>query len=240
MGEKLLNHVKCLVENFNKEGLVDNEKLRLMDTLRLLFKFLCTCGYRVVPRSVISEACVEFTEAEIFDKWEKLLHTLESDDWTYDQLVSIVLPKENITYNCYGCGKEVNPRSVGLIDDMSSGSGYDGKSKFYFTPVSRLGFFICEASVSSSCLVNLFKNEYVVSGLSLDDKNTFSRVYSCDNCFKSTADVHRCSKCLTKLYCGTKCRDEDWPIHKYVCVKVKRKIKEGKGGRRESIMRAYP
>ena len=34
---------------------------------------------------------------------------------------------------------------------------------------------------------------------------------------------HRCSRCLTKYYCGKACLDEDWIIHKEACVKVERK-----------------
>lgn len=38
-----------------------------------------------------------------------------------------------------------------------------------------------------------------------------------------------CSKCLTKLYCGDQCRDEDWEkVHRKVCKKGEdRKVKGG-------------
>ena len=52
----------------------------------------------------------------------------------------------------------------------------------------------------------------------------------CAQC--SAVRGHRCSRCLTKLYCGEQCRDKDWAVHKLVCREgeEKRKIK---GGREE-------
>ena len=39
----------------------------------------------------------------------------------------------------------------------------------------------------------------------------------------------RCSRCLTKVYCGEECRDLDWVEHKQVCREgeVQRKRKGG-------------
>ena len=41
---------------------------------------------------------------------------------------------------------------------------------------------------------------------------------------------HRCSQCLTKVYCGEECRDKDWAVHKLVCRagEESRKVKGGK------------
>ena len=49
-----------------------------------------------------------------------------------------------------------------------------------------------------------------------------SNIYAddmCDFCGQYYEGVrgHRCSRCLTKVYCGVNCRDLDWKVHKLVC-----------------------
>ena len=41
----------------------------------------------------------------------------------------------------------------------------------------------------------------------------------CDSCaLPDKGKGHRCSRCLTKKYCGDQCRMEDWEkVHKLVC-----------------------
>jgi len=36
------------------------------------------------------------------------------------------------------------------------------------------------------------------------------RPNKCDNCFKLAEEVHRCGKCLTKIYCSKDCQQKDW------------------------------
>ena len=82
----------------------------------------------------------------------------------------------------------------------------------------------------------MFSYSAYCSGRSIVEKNALLKVYWCDFGFKSSSKLHRCSKCLTKLYCGKACIDEDWPIHKLVCVKDLRKRKDGESARDESII----
>jgi len=52
---------------------------------------------------------------------------------------------------------------------------------------------------------------------------------TCDFCFKRAVKVYRCSRCLTKNWCGKECQLEDWKTsHKEFCREgyEKRKIKE--------------
>jgi len=28
----------------------------------------------------------------------------------------------------------------------------------------------------------------------------------------------RCSKCRTALYCGKRCQEKHWPVHKNICI----------------------
>jgi hypothetical protein len=59
----------------------------------------------------------------------------------------------------------------------------------------------------------------------------------CDYCavaYKGVS-VNRCSRCLTKVYCGEECRDQGWVVHKLVCREgeVERKKKAGKQARKQ-------
>ena len=59
---------------------------------------------------------------------------------------------------------------------------------------------------------------------------------TCDTCHLPSSKIHRCTRCLTKQYCGVECRDIDWSqVHKDVCRKeeVERKKKFGKEDRKE-------
>ena len=59
----------------------------------------------------------------------------------------------------------------------------------------------------------------------------------CDYCdhFYRGVSGHRCSKCLTKVYCGEECKDKDWVVHKLVCREGEegRKKKGGRGERKK-------
>ena len=56
----------------------------------------------------------------------------------------------------------------------------------------------------------------------------------CNQCYLG-GKVHRCSRCLTKVYCGKDCRDKAWPVHKLACRKgeEKRKVKACKEERKQ-------
>ena len=238
---KLVSLISSLREILSKAGLINNGEVRLIDTLLLLCQLLKIVLFKAVPvpNSFSSGAYVNVTEPELFDKWEKVLQKLDSDNWTYDQLISILLPSDQSSHRCFGCGHVVNARSVSFFEDVFNVLifGGDERSKFFFTTVFPIGFFICKSSLMSPCIVKLmfmFRN-YAFFGRSEEEKNAVSNLYWCDNCFKSTVNVHRCSACLTKLYCGTACRDDDWPIHKQVCVKEERKRKGSKNIRMGSV-----
>ena len=54
----------------------------------------------------------------------------------------------------------------------------------------------------------------------------------CDNCFKVGRKGHRCSKCLTKIYCTKECQREDFKVHNMIC-RVEEVERKKKGDRRE-------
>merc|ERR1719234_581079 len=60
----------------------------------------------------------------------------------------------------------------------------------------------------------------------------------CDSCFKLASQVHRCTRCYTKVYCSEECWKEDWAVkHKNFCKEnalEDRKIKGGSKIRRQA------
>ncbi|KAI0973731.1 putative MYND domain protein [Xylaria arbuscula] len=42
---------------------------------------------------------------------------------------------------------------------------------------------------------------------------------TCNSCKKDSAELKRCSKCHTTLYCSQDCQKADWKMHKKVCGK---------------------
>ncbi|KAI0403554.1 hypothetical protein F4802DRAFT_598948 [Xylaria palmicola] len=42
---------------------------------------------------------------------------------------------------------------------------------------------------------------------------------TCNSCNKASADLMRCAKCMTTLYCDRECQRADWKAHKKICGK---------------------
>ena len=112
---------------------------------------------------------------------------------------------------CTFCSKQIT------IDDVSPGGSVTG-------PFALFGFvqttmFCC---LSNSCLQ---KANLKIREFNRTDTAMFGALAKrgehdrCDFCFKipPSGDVHRCGKCLSVMYCGTDCRDQDWKIHQKVC-----------------------
>merc|ERR1719508_590974 len=66
------------------------------------------------------------------------------------------------------------------------------------------------------------------------------RSMQCDFCSRlpPVEEVHRCSRCLTMMYCSKDCQLSDWKIHKITCKEdvEERKKKDGGSGRRKKAM----
>ncbi|CAG2104190.1 unnamed protein product [Medioppia subpectinata] len=56
--------------------------------------------------------------------------------------------------------------------------------------------------------------------------NMSSKGKYCDNCFKRSDQLKRCSKCLRMYYCGKECQKNDWKYHKNECPLLRHEIPE--------------
>ena len=233
---KVNSYVKAINDILEKECLVNKGCLRIMDTFVLLCQLLCSVIARdfPIPSSFVSGIYFEYTDTEARNKWSKILEALDSDDWTYKKLLLILLPDDVSDHKCFGCGKMVEAEYFRYFEVWCDDSmpGFVEGPIYFVSQVFPIGLFICDVYAECECLGKLmefhrvntmgYKSNVAASSIYHD----LSLMYQCDNCFKFTAKVHRCSKCLTKLYCGEDCRDEDWSIHQKVCVKDKRKRKD--------------
>ena len=106
------------------------------------------------------------------------------------------------------------------------------ESVFFMNNVFSMGFISCNECLLSRRIIDILifdPNDIV------DEMNVMTRTYRCDQCFQFKSRMHRCAGCLTKLYCGKDCQQQDWTVHKLGCVKNGRKRKDGQKARKNKI-----
>ena len=107
------------------------------------------------------------------------------------------------------------------------------RSKAFVTFAGLGGsFYSCGKAACSKDVIAKLQNKGVVLGTTSEMvEKKFGKV-RCDNCDLVAMNGHRCSKCLTKLYCSKECQLQDYKIHEKLCREgeVERKRK---GERRE-------
>eukprot|EP00092_Neocalanus_flemingeri_P005786 GFUD01006228.1.p1 GENE.GFUD01006228.1~~GFUD01006228.1.p1 ORF type:complete len:477 (-),score=143.81 GFUD01006228.1:96-1526(-) len=229
---------EILMELFDLTNIID-QKLSVVkfsdptvcrpwDTFKLLLTFLVQ--FNIEPKRKEAE-CVGLPELSKalqerrlssvqFNKvWSEVLDTMPDKLVPYTALVKIVCGGQ-MNQTCAGCSKDIEVAELQhRIPTDISPSFY----RFNYISASFCGNSKCHEKVAEeeSDLVKIyFKISVRSSG------------YRCDTCgLPSTANKgHRCSRCLTKVYCGVQCRDEDWrKVHKLVCREgeVERKRKGG-------------
>jgi len=219
------------------------EEFRPYDTLKILasFLFMLKTSDRSTAECVGLPDLSEDLErsrvsSALFNKvCQKVLDMMRGGLVPYLTLVEVLCGGE-LRQTCYGCSKEVTVLEV--IHD-----------------------FLCWKCVPVRGPVLLFGNISIIlcgkftcaqSGVKLIEESmdlvflVYRRLAAefgsdrCDYCalFYRGVRGHRCSRCLTKVYCGEQCRDLDWGVHKLVCregeeerkKKVGKQMRKQKGG----------
>jgi len=207
-------------------------KFQPWETLELLTGFLVLCFHEqnrnlaeLVGLPKLSEDLlrIRVTSTQFNCLWQQILDALHDGQVPFITLVEM-LCSGKLEQACYGCLKEVTV----LYATFPKVLGYKRKGPVLVFGNVRAVFCdgpMCEEikediCVQDSDLKALYTNKGFFEGLA----------FLCDFCgLPGTGGNmgHRCSRCLTKLYCGKECRDLDWVVHKLVCKEgeVERKRK---------------
>ena len=177
------------------------------------------------------------TSAQFSDMWNQLLETMTGRLVPYIDLVKITCDGQ-LNQVCCGCSMEIHVLEVffNRRKDIECKKVVPFKFQGDVT-ACFCADLVCFDQVVGSRFWHTTSNfiAHVYSKFSLD-----LSYHRCDNCFLPSKDsIHRCTRCLTKLYYGELCRDEDWgQVHSQVCKSgEKRKKKGGKQQRKEDVKR---
>ena len=174
------------------------------------------------------------SSAQFSDMWSQLLETMTGKLVPYIDLVKITCEGQ-LNQVCCGCSKEIHVLEV----------FFNRRTEIECKKVVPFKF---QGDVTACFCADVVCFDQVVGSRFWHTSNFIAHVYSklsldlsyhrCDHCFLPSKDsIHRCTGCLTKLYCGELCRDEDWgKVHSQVCKRgEKRKKKGGKQQRKEDV-----
>jgi hypothetical protein len=144
-----------------------------------------------------------------------------------------------LNHVCFGCSEDI------LVSEVIFSRRKDMERKkvvpFKFQG-DATAYFCADPICSGQVLGSTFWQAYnFITHLYM--KTSFeSRFQRCDYCcLPSKGCIHRCTGCLTKLYCGEQCRDEDWEmVHRKVCKKGEvSKVKGGKQERKQDVSKRF-
>jgi len=204
------------------------------NTLLILLEFLLTCCLDEFRRDAEVAGLPELshdihetrlTSEQFNSKWQGVLDSMADGMLVpYTVLVKQVCGG-SIYQVCRGCARDVTVTTIMTSTSPKIGPGYYLFSSNAFV----CGDPLCDIQVGNNG-TSLF---YTIMQISSGCRGSI-----CDTCHlpSTTGKVHRCTRCLTKQYCGVQCRDKDWvKVHKDLCRKneVKRKVKGGKDHRKE-------
>lgn len=228
-----------------EKGLVVQDgKRRLWYTFEILFNLL-NCAKRrnmTVPDSFSHRHYITITNKDYFHKWGEILKLIDSEKWTFGEIINLLVDDQydddgNLLSRCFGCDQMIRDILHFRCFDTSINRTPDvliEGSVFFMSNVFSMGFSICKDCITSQIIVDMlnFDPDDIIN-----EMNALTRSYRCDYCFQFKSSIHRCSRCLTKFYCGKYCQLEDWSIHKRVCVRNKRKKKDNQKLRKSNIRR---
>ena len=145
------------------------------------------------------------------DLWQKILSKVQKRPVPFLTLVNL-LGGDTIEQVCFGCSQEVSVVGVDVgIGDMAVVKG--PVLLFYSNVIVSL----CEDQKCLKKCKNILDRDLKLSLI------YSKRAYKVENdkcgcCARVYPGLrgHRCSRGLTKLYCGEECRDKDWVVHKLV------------------------
>jgi len=241
-------------EKLAEEGFVDKSIFRPWEAFKLLLNMLLQYGFdyqkKDFERLGIEDEIAEITETsgiemklrvstnEFSDIWVKLLKTMSGKLVPYTDLVKNIC-EDQVNQVCFGCSQEIIVSEV----FFSRRKDMERKKVIPFKLQGDAATYFCADPICHGQVLGsrFWKAFNFITHLYM--KTSFeNRFRKCDYCsLPSKGCIHRCTGCLTKLYCGEQCRDEDWEeVHSKVCKKGEgRKVKGGKQERKEDVSKRF-
>jgi len=156
----------------------------------------------------------------------QILGALDTKIIPFQEVLKIICGG-SLNQNCHFCEEEIVIAHANVV----------GRSPAVFVGLFTTGIYCCgtgECIVKALALEKDWKQFTCAVGSTFMERNEIV----CDFCFQlpPKSDVHRCSGCLTVMYCSKTCYDRDWKIHKIFCKKEveDRKVKCGGSARRKA------
>lgn len=214
---------------------------RLWDTFILIFDYFLDVqkdnmkdfedlGRKVKDRQVKLLVAQAEPSERVQEKWQQVVTALSSGLAPYCKLLEIVLG--NLQQKCSVC--MVNIKIESTFGDHPSGSLKERK------PVAicqgQLTKFHCGKEKCRTDVREMHVKDQVAIMQYVMKAIKEHRKDRCDWCNTLKRVVHRCSKCLTKVYCSEECHDLDWEkVHKDIC-REKSDIRKLKMSRKSRVM----
>ena len=168
-----------------------------------------------------------------FRKIQKAILEVMSSEWkllTMERIVEIFLSAYGEKANkCNNCLEDINVTKLVFQDYGDYTVNENGNEPICFPDEIGAVFLCGKQKCVSDNIKRRGKNFFEV----LEDPAFHAK--RCHMCFKINANLKRCGKCKSKVYCGIECLHKDWElVHKDICGKgdVERKQKEGKTERK--------
>ena len=235
---RLVHHHQSfhLMESGTQQGLLDiiralsrgydddvKDNYRLWDTFILIFDYFLDVlkdnmenyediGKKMKDKEVRLLVRQVEPPAKVQEKWELMVVALSKGLAPYNRLLEIVLG--GLQHSCTICKKNIIVEST--FGDHPSGSAKERR------PVA-----LCQGHVikyhcgKDSCRKEVTQKhamENITILFPMMEEIKRNKMNRCDWCKTLKKEVHRCSRCLTKVYCNKDCLKLDWEkVHHKVC-----------------------
>jgi len=150
--------------------------------------------------------------SKVQEKWDLVVTSLSNGPAPYNTLLEIVLG--NLQQKCSSCKQSIKIEST--FGDHPSGSFKDRKP-VAFCQGNIMKYHCGKEKCSKNVAMKHIKDQVALMDYVLKEVKDH-KSDRCDWCKTMKKSVHRCSRCLTKVYCSQECLNMDWyKVHKEIC-----------------------
>jgi len=218
--QRLLGIIRALSKGYD-----DNiqDEYRLWDTFILIFDYFLDVlkdnmqnyediGKRMKDKKFRMLVSQIEPPSKVQEKWDLVVVALSKGLVPYIKILEIVLG--NLMQNCTICKKRVKIEST--FGDHPSGSLKERR------PVAMCQGHVIKYHCGKDSCRKAMVDKHAMENMSvlmpmIEEIKKYKK-NRCDWCKTLKKEVHRCSRCLTKVYCNKECLKLDWEkVHHKVC-----------------------